>query len=145
MIDLNLKSTFFTVQRSLSHLKDGASIILLGSVASQIGAPGFSTYCAAKAAVRSLARTFSAELAPRNIRVNVISPGIIDTPVFESVGVPHNEIPHMQKSFIEKTPLARMGRPEEIGTVATFLASAESSFIVGEEINVDGGLLGIKK
>lgn len=145
MTDLNLKSAYFTVQKSLPYLNDGASVIFIGSIASELGVPGFSAYCAAKAAVRSLARTFSAELLGRNIRVNVISPGIIDTPVFKAIGIPDEEIPNVQGVFIQKTPLGRMGRPSEIGTVATFLASDESSFIVGEEINVDGGILGVKQ
>lgn len=145
MADLNFKSAYFTVQKSLPYLNDGASIILLGSIASEMGVPGFSVYCAAKSAVRSLARTFSAELIERKIRVNVISPGIIDTPVFKAIGLPETEIPNVQNLFIQKTPLGRMGKSSEIGTVATFLASDDSSFIVGEEINVDGGTLGVKQ
>ena len=145
MANLNFKSTYFTVQKSLPYLNDGASIILIGSIASQMGVPGFSVYCAAKAAVRSLARSFSAELIDRKIRVNVISPGIIDTPVFHAIGLPESEIPNVQNLFIQKTPLGRMGESFEIGTVATFLASDDSSFIIGEEINVDGGVLGVKQ
>jgi len=145
MTDLNLKSAYFTVQKSLPFLNDGASIIFITSVASQMGAPGFSVYCAAKAAVGSLVRTFSAELVSRSIRVNAISPGIIDTPVFSAIGIPDEQIPDVQSMFIGKTPLGRMGKASEIGTVATFLASDEASFIVGEEINVDGGVLGIKQ
>ena len=145
MADLNFKSAYFTVQKSLPYLNDGASIILVGSIASKLGVPGFSVYCAAKSAVRSLARTFSAELIDRKIRVNVISPGIIDTPVFHAIGLPESEIPNVQNIFIQKTPLGRMGKPSEIGTVATFLASDDSSFIVGEEINVDGGVLGVNQ
>ncbi len=145
MTDLNLKSAYFTVQKSLPYLNDGASIILIGSIAAELGVPGFSVYCASKAGVRSLARTFSAELVERGIRVNVISPGIVDTPVFKAIGIADADIPNVQGMFIQKTPLGRMGKPSEIGTVAAFLASDESSFIVGEEINVDGGVLGVKQ
>jgi len=145
MADLNFKSTYFTVQKSLPYLNDGASITLIGSIASQLGVPGFSVYCAAKSAVRSMARCFSAELIDRKIRVNVISPGIINTPVFKAIGLPESEIPNVQNLFIQKTPLGRMGDSSEIGTVATFLASDDASFIVGEEINVDGGVLGVKQ
>jgi NAD(P)-dependent dehydrogenase (short-subunit alcohol dehydrogenase family) len=144
MTNLNLKSAYFTVQKSLPYLNDGASVIMIASVAAEMGAPGFSVYCAAKAAVRSLARTFSAELLDRNIRVNVISPGIVDTPVFKAIGIPDSDIPNVQSAFIQKTALGRMGKPSELGAVAAFLASDDSSFILGEEINVDGGLMGVK-
>ena len=145
MADLNLKSAYFTVQKSLPYLNDGASVVMIGSIASELGVPGFSVYCAAKAGVQSLARTFSAELLDRNIRVNVINPGIVDTPVFKSIGIPEADIPNVQGMFISKAPIGRMGKPTEIGTVAAFLASDESSYILGEEINVDGGILGVKQ
>ncbi|MBL1278310.1 MAG: SDR family oxidoreductase [Ectothiorhodospiraceae bacterium] len=145
MTDLNYKSAYFTVQKSLPYLNDGASIIFITSITSEMGAPGFSLYCAAKAALGSLVRSFSAELVGRGIRVNAISPGIIDTQALLTVGVPEEQVPHIQNMFIEKTPLGRMGKPSEIGKVATFLASNDSSFVIGEEINVDGGFMGVKQ
>ena len=145
MTDLNYKSAYFTVQKSLPYLNDGASIIFITSITSKMGAPGFSLYCAAKAAVGSLVRSFAAELVGRNIRVNAISPGIIETSALSTIGVPKEQIPNIQNMFVEKTPLGRMGQPSEIGKVASFLASEDSSFILGEEINVDGGYMGVKQ
>ncbi len=145
MTNLNYKSTYFTVQKSLPYLNDGASIIFITSITSKMGAPGFSLYCAAKAASRSLVRNFSSELVGRGIRVNAISPGIIDTQTLSTVGVSDEMIPNIQNMFIEKTPLGRMGQPSEIGKIAAFLASEDSSFILGEEINADGGFMGVKQ
>lgn len=145
MTNLNYKSAYFTVQKSLPYLNDGASIIFITSITSEMGAAGFSLYCAGKAAVGSLVRSFSAELVGRGIRVNAISPGVVDTQALLTVGVPEEMVPNIQNMFIEKTPLGRMGKPSEIAKVATFLASDDSSFILGEEINVDGGFMGVKQ
>jgi NAD(P)-dependent dehydrogenase (short-subunit alcohol dehydrogenase family) len=130
---VNFRGTLFTVQKALPLLVDGASIILNGSVASVKGLPGFSVYNASKAAVRSFARTWTMDLKARKIRVNVLSPGTIDTAVF--VGVPKE----VKDKFVELIPMGRIGEPREIATVALFLASDDSSFITGIELFVDGG------
>lgn len=140
MTDLNLKSVFFTVQKALPHLNDGASIILVASIAAHKGFAGMSVYSASKAGVRSFARTFSAELIDREIRVNVLSPGTIDTPVFEKMGIPVDEAAGAKEQFESLIPLKRIGTAREMGKVAVFLASSDSSFVVGEEIIADGGV-----
>jgi NAD(P)-dependent dehydrogenase (short-subunit alcohol dehydrogenase family) len=129
---LNTRGTLFTVQ------KDGGSIIMTGSVASVKGFPGFGVYAASKAALRSFARTWLNELKGRNIRVNVLGPGPIATPMQEQVLT--KEAKAMFESLI---PRGKMGEPEEIATVALFLASDDSSFVNGVELNVDGGFSAI--
>lgn len=140
MIGLNLKSVFFTVQKSLPYLKDGASIILVSSIAPHKGMSGLTVYSAAKAGVRSFARTFSRDLLERNIRVNVLSPGTIDTPLFENLGLPKEHYLEAKKQFESLIPIKRIGSPKEMGRVASFLASNDSSFLLGEEIIADGGV-----
>jgi len=130
---VNVRGTLFTVQKALPLLRDGGSVILNGSIAGVKGFPNMSVYNASKAAVRSFGRTWAAELAPRRIRVNVISPGPIDTAIF--VGKPA-EVKEQFKSFV---PLGRLGKSEEIATVALFLASDDSSFVTGIDLSVDGG------
>ena len=131
--NVNVRGTLFTVQKALPLMRDGGSIILNGSIASMKGFPGMSVYNASKAAVRSFARTWTADLKARKIRVNVISPGTIDTGVF--VGVPKE----VKDQFISLIPMGRIGEPHEIATAALFLASGDSSFITGIELFVDGG------
>jgi NAD(P)-dependent dehydrogenase (short-subunit alcohol dehydrogenase family) len=132
---LNMRGTLFTVQKALPLFNDGGSIIMTGSVASVKGFPGFSVYAASKAALRSFARTWLNELKGRNIRVNVLSPGPIATPMQDQVLT--EEAKRMFESLI---PRGTMGRPEEIAAVALFLASDDSSFVNGVELSVDGGL-----
>jgi NAD(P)-dependent dehydrogenase (short-subunit alcohol dehydrogenase family) len=129
----NVKGTLFTVQKALPLLRDGASIIMTGSIACVKGFEGFSVYNASKAAIRSFARTWTADLKSRKIRVNVLSPGPIDTAVF--AGAPQE----VKDGFVSIIPMGRMGRPEEIATAALFLASDDSSFVTGIELFVDGG------
>jgi NAD(P)-dependent dehydrogenase (short-subunit alcohol dehydrogenase family) len=129
----NVRGTLFSVQKALPLLTDGASIIMNGSIASVKGLPGFSVYNASKAAVRSFARTWTMDLKARKIRVNVLSPGTIDTGVF--VGVPKE----VKDKFVELIPMGRIGQPREIATAALFLASDDSSFVTGIELFVDGG------
>ena len=131
--NVNVRGTLFTVQKALPLLRDGGAIILNGSIASVKGFPGLSVYNASKAAVRSFARSWTSDLKARSIRVNVISPGTIDTGVF--VGVPKE----MKDQFVSLIPLGRIGQPEEIAKAALFLASDDSSFITGIELFVDGG------
>jgi NAD(P)-dependent dehydrogenase (short-subunit alcohol dehydrogenase family) len=139
---LNLKSTYFTVKKALPYLNDGASIILIGSSAAHRAAPGMTIYGAAKAAVISLAKGLSLDLLPRRIRVNTLSPGSIDTPVFGKI-VPEEQVDLVKKIWIDITPVGRQGLPSEIGKAAAFLASDDSAFIVGTEILSDGGLTNI--
>lgn len=132
--DVNVKGTIFTVQGALPLLTDGASVILNGSISGVKGIEGMSVYNASKAAVRSFARTWTSEFKSRGIRVNVISPGSIDTNVF--AGIPSE----IKDGFTSLIPMGRFGRPEEIATAALFLASSDSSFITGIELFVDGGM-----
>jgi NAD(P)-dependent dehydrogenase (short-subunit alcohol dehydrogenase family) len=131
--NVNVRGTLFTVQKALPLLRDGGSVIMTGSIAGVKGFPGLSVYNASKAALRSFARTWTNDLKSRKIRVNVLSPGTIDTAVF--VGVPQQ----VKDQFVSLIPLGRIGDPSEIATAALFLASADSSFITGIELFVDGG------
>jgi len=143
MMDLNLKSVFFTVQKALPYLKDGSSIVLVASIGAHKGFSGLTIYNAAKAGVRSFARTFSRDLLDRKIRVNVLSPGTIDTPLFENLGLPNDVAVQAKKQFEDLIPIKRIGKPKEMGRVAVFLASDDSSFLLGEEIVADGGVLNL--
>jgi NAD(P)-dependent dehydrogenase (short-subunit alcohol dehydrogenase family) len=131
---VNVRGTLFTVQKALPLFSNGGSIIMNGSIASVKGFPAFGVYNASKAAVRSFARTWTVDLKARNIRVNVLSPGTIDTPALE--GMPREKL----DEFTSLIPRGTMGRPEEIATVALFLASSDSSFVTGIELFVDGGV-----
>jgi NAD(P)-dependent dehydrogenase (short-subunit alcohol dehydrogenase family) len=131
--DLNVRGTLFTVQKALPLFTDGGSIFLNGSIASIKGFPAFGVYSASKAAVRSFARTWLLDLKERKIRVNILSPGTIDTPILDPLG------PDAKEHFKSLIPRGEIGRPEEIATVALFLASSDSSFVNGVELFVDGG------
>jgi NAD(P)-dependent dehydrogenase (short-subunit alcohol dehydrogenase family) len=131
---LNVRGTLFTVQKALPLFRDGGSIVMNGSIASVKGMPGRSVYGASKAALRSFARTWLVELKERKIRVNVMSPGPIDTPALE------NAPPEMIEQFRSMIPRKELGRPEEIAAAVLFLASDDSSFVNGSELSVDGGL-----
>ena len=131
--NVNVRGTLFTVQKALPLMRAGGSIIMTGSIASVKGFEGFSVYNASKAAVRSFARTWTVDLKARNIRVNVLSPGTIDTGIF--VGVPRE----VKDQFVSLIPMGRIGQPHEIATAALFLASDDSSFVTGIELFVDGG------
>jgi NAD(P)-dependent dehydrogenase (short-subunit alcohol dehydrogenase family) len=135
----NTKGMLFTVQKALPLLNDGASIILQSSNAATLGNEAFGVYAASKAAVRSFARTWAAELKGRSIRVNAISPGTIDTPGIDGL-VPTQQQAVELKSYMASTiPMGRVGRPDEVASAALFLASDQSSFITGIELFVDGG------
>jgi NAD(P)-dependent dehydrogenase (short-subunit alcohol dehydrogenase family) len=131
--DLNVRGTLFTVQKALPLFNDNGSIFLNGSIAGIKGFPAFGVYSASKAALRSFARTWLVELKDRRIRVNILSPGPIDTPGLDPLGSDAKD------SFRAIIPRGEMGRPEEIATAALFLASNDSSFVNGIELFVDGG------
>ena len=133
IFDLNVRGTLFSVQKALPLFVDGGSIFLNGSMASIKGFPAFSVYSASKAAVRSFARTWLVDLKERKIRVNILSPGTIDTPILDPLG------PEAKEYFKTMVPRGEIGQPEEIATVALFLASSDSSFVNGVELFVDGG------
>lgn len=138
--EINTKGAYFTIQKAIPHLNDGASIILNTSVADIQGQVGTSAYSATKAALRSLARTAAAELAGRSIRVNTVAPGPIVTPIFGRLGLPKEAIDEFAKQILAKVPMKRFGQPEEVAATVAFLASQDASYITGVEINVDGGL-----
>jgi NAD(P)-dependent dehydrogenase (short-subunit alcohol dehydrogenase family) len=142
VLRVNLTSTFFIVQASLPYLNDGASIIFNGSVQSVNGRPGFSAYAASKAAVRTMARVMAAELSPRGVRINVVTPGAIDTPVWNPSSGSPEEKNALRKQMGRAIPLGRVGATQEVANAVLFLASDESSFVQATEIVVDGGATG---
>src|SRR6195952_2135080 len=143
-MDLNLKSVYFTVQKALPYMNDGGSIILIGSNAAHRAYPSFTLYGAAKAAVIYLAKGFSSDLLGRKIRANVITPGTTDTPAFDKF-IPAEQIEAVKKHFADTMPIGRIGQPADIGKAAVFLASDDSSFLLGAELLVDGGLTYLSK
>jgi NAD(P)-dependent dehydrogenase (short-subunit alcohol dehydrogenase family) len=143
-IDLNLKSVYFTVQKALPYMNDGGSIILIGSNAAHRAYANFTLYGAAKAAVIYLAKGFSSDLLDRKIRANVITPGTTDTPAFDKF-VPAEQMEAVKKHFADQMPIGRIGQPADIGKTAVFLASDDSSFILGAELLVDGGMTYLAK
>ena len=136
----NVKGLLFTVQKALPLLLDGGSIILNASIAASKGMPALSVYSATKAAVRSFARGWTVDLKSRKIRVNAISPGPIDTPAVQSMGLTEAQLEQFKTDIVGAVPLARMGRADEIASAALFLASDDSSYVTGIELFVDGGM-----
>jgi NAD(P)-dependent dehydrogenase (short-subunit alcohol dehydrogenase family) len=136
----NVRGVYFTLQKAIPHLKDGASVILNTSVAASKGSENMGIYAATKAAVRSFARTAAAELKDRNIRVNAVAPGPIATPIFGRTGLTEEQIDNFKAGISSRVPLGRIGRPEEIAGAVAFLASDDASYITGAELNVDGGM-----
>ena len=141
LFNVNVRGLFFTVQKALPLLSKNASIILNASVVAQSGLRNTSVYSATKAAVRSLGRTLAAELSPRGIRVNVVSPGLTQTPLVDKLGLSKDELNAFGAQMVQQTPLGRPGKPEEIAATAAFLASDEASFFTGADLVADGGLV----
>jgi NAD(P)-dependent dehydrogenase (short-subunit alcohol dehydrogenase family) len=140
LFDINAKGAFFTVQKALPHLNDGSSVILNSSVASHMGFGIAVAYGATKAAMRSFVRGMAADLAGRNIRVNAVAPGPIETPIFDRHGAPKEQVDQTKQGFVSMVPLKRLGTPEEVAGVVSFLASQDSSFVTGIELSVGGGI-----
>jgi NAD(P)-dependent dehydrogenase (short-subunit alcohol dehydrogenase family) len=139
VIRTNLTAVFFTVQSAVPYLNDGASVVLNGSVISVLGSPGYSAYAASKAGVRAMARVMVSELSPRNIRVNVVAPGAIRTPIWGAA----TATPEGEKAFEARigrtTPLGRIGEPGQVAKTVLFLASDDAAHIQGQELFIDGG------
>ena len=133
--DLNVRAMVLTVQRAARLMSEGGAIVLVCSIAGTMGIAGYGTYAATKAAVRSYARTWTHELAGRGIRVNTLSPGPTDTPMFDGAA------DDVRQALTDRIPFKRLGRPEEIADAALFLASADSSFVGGADLHVDGGMV----
>jgi NAD(P)-dependent dehydrogenase (short-subunit alcohol dehydrogenase family) len=140
MFDINTRGLFFTVQKSLPLLKDGSSVVLVGSSVSAMALPASSVYAATKAAVRSFARTFSTDLRDRKIRVNTLSPGPIDTPIIDGQFKTEEEAAGGREYMASLPLIRRLGTAEEMANAAFFLASDESSYCTGIDLYADGGL-----
>jgi len=138
--DLNARGTLFTVQKALPLMRVGGSVIVVGSIAGYAGVPGYSTYSATKAALRSYTQTWTREFADRGIRFNTLSPGPIDTPIMDGQADSPEGADAIRAAFAPEIPLDRIGGPEEIAAAALFLASDDSSFVAGAELSVDGGM-----
>jgi NAD(P)-dependent dehydrogenase (short-subunit alcohol dehydrogenase family) len=143
IIGVDFKGPFFTIQKALPLFRPGASVIFITTIMAKIGYTHGSIYGAAKAAVGSLARSLSAEFVSRGIRFNSISPGPIDTPLFTKLGLPPNAFEKLMAQLKAFIPMSRLGESSEIAKAILFLASSDSSFILGEEIAVDGGMANV--
>jgi NAD(P)-dependent dehydrogenase (short-subunit alcohol dehydrogenase family) len=139
-MDVNFKGLFFTLQKFIPILNEGASVIFLSSVNAYTGMPNTSAYAASKAAVNSLARTASSELAPKKIRVNTINPGPVKTPIFSKMGMTDDAMEQLAGVISNSVPMKRFGEAAEIAKLVTFIASDDASFITGAEYNIDGGV-----
>ena len=136
---VNLKGPYFLIQAALPEMNDGGTIVFTGSISNQIGQHSLSAYAASKAGLRSLARTLSTELLPRNIRINMVSPGVTKTPILDMPGLSAEQVQGMIQSLASQNPMKRIGQPEEIAKAALFLASDDASYMLGTELIVDGG------
>jgi NAD(P)-dependent dehydrogenase (short-subunit alcohol dehydrogenase family) len=137
----NLKGLFFTVQKAVPLLSRGAAVVLNASINAHMGMPGSTVYGASKAAVVNLAKTLSADLLQRGIRVNVVSPGPVATPILDRMGLSEEETRQLKDRITEQVPLKRFGHPDEIAAAVLYLSSSESAFVVGTELVVDGGMI----
>jgi NAD(P)-dependent dehydrogenase (short-subunit alcohol dehydrogenase family) len=136
----NTRAVFFGVQKIAPQLRDGGAILLTSSIASSKVMEGHAAYAGSKAAIEAFARAWALEFKPRAIRVNVISPGPVDTPILSKLGIPSADRQAFETGVAAAIPLGRLGRPEELARAALFLASSEGSFITGVNLRVDGGI-----
>jgi NAD(P)-dependent dehydrogenase (short-subunit alcohol dehydrogenase family) len=139
--NINVRGVLFAVQKALPLMSKGGSIILNASIVAVKGLPAHGVYAATKAAVRSFARTWTVELKDRGIRVNTLSPGATDTPIIDGQFSSREQADNARANFAQATPMGRLGRPEELASAALFLASEDSSYITGIDLQVDGGLV----
>lgn len=139
VLDTNFRGASFTVQKPLPLLGNGASIVFTSSWFVEAGVAGTSAVSASKAALRNLTRTLAAELISQNIRVNAVSPGVIESPLFAKLGLSESGIQELGKTLLQQIPSKRFGKPEEVATAVAFLASDDASYITGVELAVDGG------
>jgi NAD(P)-dependent dehydrogenase (short-subunit alcohol dehydrogenase family) len=142
VIRTNLTAVFFTVQAASAHLNDGASIILNGSVISVLGNPGYAAYAASKAGVRGMARVIASELSPRGIRVNVVAPGAIRTPIWKGAAPTEQAFAVLENRIAKTTPLGRIGEVDHVAKTVLYFASDDSAHVTGAELFVDGGSTG---
>ncbi len=140
MWNVNVRGLWLALKYAMPILSEGAAVIINSSIANQKGIEGSSAYSATKAAIRSLVRTAARELAGKNVRVNAISPGPIETPIFGKLGLPPDAFEGFRKDAISHIPLGRFGSADEVASAAAFLASTDASFITGAELAVDGGM-----
>jgi NAD(P)-dependent dehydrogenase (short-subunit alcohol dehydrogenase family) len=140
LYDINVKGAYFTIQKAIPFLNDGASVILNTSIASTKGMEGASIYASTKAAVRSFVRTAARELLPRKIRVNAVAPGPIATPIIGRAGMTQEQQDAYTAGITTRVPMGRSGTSEEVAGAVAFLASSDASYITGVELNVDGGM-----
>jgi NAD(P)-dependent dehydrogenase (short-subunit alcohol dehydrogenase family) len=139
-VNINLKGTLFTIQKALGLMRPGSAIVITGSTAAIEGMPAFGVYAATKAALRSLTRTWATDLKGRDIRVNIVVPGVVVTPAYKSeLKLTDEQIEDFTAQMAAVTPLGRVGRPDEIAKAVSFLASDDASYITGAELFVDGG------
>ncbi len=138
--DVNVKGAYFTIQALTPLLNRGAAIVLNGSINAHIGMPSSSVYAATKAALISFAKTLSSELLPLGVRVNVVSPGPVTTPLYGRLGMEAAQLDQMAQSIQDQIPLKRFGTPDELASAVLYLSSPDSAFIVGTELIVDGGM-----
>jgi NAD(P)-dependent dehydrogenase (short-subunit alcohol dehydrogenase family) len=139
IFDANFRGAYFTVQKALPLLVDGAAIVFTTSWFDEVGIAGTSAVSATKAALRSFVRTLASELIDRNIRVNAVSPGVIETPLFGKLGIREANVQELGKALLQQIPAKRFGKAEEVATAVAFLASDDASYITGVELAVDGG------
>jgi NAD(P)-dependent dehydrogenase (short-subunit alcohol dehydrogenase family) len=139
-VDVNFKGVIYTVQSMLPLMNNPSSIVLTSTTMIEKGVAGMSVYAATKAAVRSLARTLSAEFAPRGVRVNVISPGLIETPIYGKLGLPPEAVQEWAGQLLAKVPAARFGQADEVAKAVLFMASDDSAYMMGENVLFDGGM-----
>jgi NAD(P)-dependent dehydrogenase (short-subunit alcohol dehydrogenase family) len=139
IVDANFRGAYFTVQKALPLMNDGGAIVFTTSWFDEAGVAGTSAVSASKAALRNLTRTLASELIDRNIRVNAVSPGVIETPLLGKLGLPEAAARELGNALLQQIPAKRFGKPEEVATAVAFLASDHASYITGVELAVDGG------